>query len=116
MKKILIINDDADTLNLLKNWLERKEYDVKFTIHQKDVPGIINDFAPDLLLLDALHIDVLKELKSLVKAKEIPVILMTGNTINDEHKDVDLADDVIKKPFSTKLLEKRVGAFLKHTG
>ncbi len=116
MKKILIVNNDVDTLSLLKSWLERKEYDVKFTVHEKEVPDIINEFAPDLLLIDVLHIEVLKEIKSLVKAKEIPVILMTGNTINDQHKFIDIADDVIEKPFQTKLLEKKIGKFLKNTG
>lgn len=116
MKKILIVNNDVDTLSLLKSWLERKEYDVKFTVLEKEVPDIINEFAPDLLLIDVLHIEVLKEIKSLVKAKEIPVILMTGNTINDQHKFIDIADDVIEKPFQTKLLEKKIGKFLKNTG
>lgn len=116
MKRVLIINSDVDTLSLLKIWLEKKEYNVKFTVHVNNVPDIINEFKPDILIIDILHIDVLKELKSLVNVKEIPVILMTGNSINDQHKDISLADDVIKKPFVTKLLEKKIGAFLKKTG
>ena len=80
------------------------------------MPDIINEFEPDLLLIDILHVEVLKELKSLVKSKEIPVILMTGNSIKDQHKDIAEADDVIAKPFHTKLLEKKIGKFLKRTG
>ena len=116
MKKILIINSDSDTLNLLKSWLEKKEYNVKYTTNLTEVTGIINDYSPDLLLVDALEIDVLREIKSLVKSKKIPVILMTGHTINDEHKDVHFADDVIEKPFTPKLLGKKIDAFLKKTG
>jgi two-component system alkaline phosphatase synthesis response regulator PhoP len=116
MKKILIINNDVDTLNLLKGWLEKKEYDVKFTVNEPDVPDIINEFAPDLLLIDILQVKVLKELKSLVQSKEIPVILMTGHTLDDEHKFLNIADDVIEKPFQPKLLEKKIGKFLKKTG
>ena len=41
---------------------------------------------------------------------------MTGNTINDEYKDMHIADDVIEKPFTPKLLGKKIDAFLKKTG
>ena len=116
MKKILIVNSDADTLSLLKGWLERKEYDVKFTVHEQDVPGMIKEFVPDLLLIDILQVDVLKELKSLVQSREIPVIVMTGNTISDPQKFKSLADDMIEKPFEPKLLEKKIERFLKRTG
>ena len=44
MKKILIVNSDVDTLSLLKVWLEKKEYDVKFTVHEENVPDLINEF------------------------------------------------------------------------
>ena len=115
MKKILIVNSDVDTLSLLKVWLEKKEYDVKFTVHEENVPDLINEFEPDLLLIDVLHVEVLRELKSLVRSKEIPVILMTGNSINDHHKYIKQADDVIAKPFQVKALEKKIGRFLRDT-
>ena len=41
MKKILIVNNDVDTLSLLKSWLERKEYDVKFTVYEKDDHALV---------------------------------------------------------------------------
>lgn len=116
MKKILIINNDTDTLSLLKSWLERKEYDVKFTVNMKDVAGIINDFAPDLLLIDVLQIEILKELKSLILSKEIPVIVMAGNAMHEQHEFLNIADDVIEKPFEPKSLEKKIGKFLKKAG
>ena len=62
-----------------------------------------------------MHVEVLRELKSLVRSKEIPVILMTGNSINDHHKYIKQADDVIAKPFQVKALEKKIGRFLRDT-
>ena len=103
-------------MNLLKGWLKKKDYKVKFTVREQEAHGIINEFAPDLLLIDVHQVNVLKELKSLVHSKEIPVILMTGNTVIDHHKFINLADDVIEKPFNPKLLEKKIGKFLKNTG
>ncbi len=115
MKKILIINNNVDTMHLLKGWLEKKDYKVKFTVREQEVPDINNEFAPDLLLIDVHQVHVLEELKSLVHSKEIPVILMTGNTVIDHHKFINLVDDVIEKPFNPKLLEKKIGKFLEKT-
>ena len=44
MKKILVVNNDFDTMSLLKNWLEKKTYKVKYTSSQEEVPEIIKNF------------------------------------------------------------------------
>ena len=46
MKKILVVNNDFDTMSLLKSWLEKKTYKVKYTGNQKEVPKIIKEFRP----------------------------------------------------------------------
>ena len=111
-----MVNSDVDTLDLLKGWLEKKDYDVKYTVDEKNVPHIIKEYSPDLMLVDVLQAEVLKEIESLVKSKEIPLILMTGNTLGDQQKYIRMADDVITKPFQTKSLEKKIERFLKNTG
>jgi DNA-binding NtrC family response regulator len=97
MKKILIVNSDVDTLSLLKDWLEKKDYEIKFKIEEGNVHKMINEYSPDLLLIDVLHAQLLEELKSMIKSKEIPVILMTGNIIIDQQKFIDMADERLKK-------------------
>ncbi len=41
MEKILVINNDKDTMVLLKTWLERKKYEVRFTENRDEVPHMI---------------------------------------------------------------------------
>lgn len=116
MGKILVVNNDIDAMSLLKKWLERKKYKVKYTSNGEEVPDIVKEFAPDLLLVDVLHSKVAGELKTNEQTKKIPIILMTGYTISNENSnDVDV-DDVIEKPFDLPLLEKKVEELLKRTG
>ena len=116
MKKILIVNNDIDTMSLLKSWLERKEYKVKYTGNGEEVPHIIHEFSPDLVLVDILQHHVSEKLKSDERTKNIPVIIMTGYAILDQIQLTFTADDVIEKPFDPKMLDKKIGRFLKKTG
>ncbi len=116
MRKILVVNNDIDGMWLLQKWLERKEYEVKYTGNEEEVFNIMRKFAPDLVLVDVLQSEVAEQLKSNEHTKEIPVILMTGYTISKQSINATIADDVIEKPFNPKLLEKKIERFLKKTG
>jgi two-component system OmpR family response regulator len=116
MGKILVVNNDIDAMSLLKKWLERKTYKVKYTSNGEEVPDIVKKFAPDLLLVDVLHSKLAEELKTNEQTKKIPIILMTGYTILNENISTEDVDDVIEKPFNLPLLEKKVEALLKKTG
>lgn len=116
MAKILVVNNDIDTMLLLKSWFERKKYKVKFTGNANDVPHIINEFAPDILLIDILQNKVTEQLKSQYKTKKIPVIVMTGYTLDTQNESPVMVDDVIEKPFDPKLLEKKIENALQKTG
>lgn len=116
MGKILVVNNDIDAMSLLKKWLERKSYKVKYTSNGEKASDITKKFAPDLLLVDVLQSKVIEQLKTDEQTKNIPVILMTGYTISNENINTENVDDVIEKPFDLLLLEKKVEAFLKKTG
>lgn len=115
MKKILVVNNDIDTMSLLKGWLERKKYKVKFTGDQDKVPGLVKDFSPDIVLVDVLQHKVAENLKSDNKTKGIPVIVMTGYTLKDQNKFLLAADEVIEKPFDPKYLEDKIKSLLNGT-
>ena len=107
MEKILVINNDKDTMTLLKTWLERKKYQVKYTESKEEVPHLVKDFNPRVVLVDVLHGAVAEELKSDQQTRDIPVLLMTGYTKSREGTSI-AADDVIEKPFDLNLLEKKI--------
>lgn len=114
MEKILVINNDFDTMQLLKKWLQGKKYSVKYTSNGDEALGIIEDFKPDVMLVDVLHKQTAKELKDSDRAKKIPLILMTGYTMSSEHNATDIVDDVIEKPFDPQILEEKIKYWIKN--
>jgi DNA-binding response OmpR family regulator len=112
MHKILVINNDLDTMSLIKDLLEKHDhnFEVKVTGTREKVPGIIKDFNPDLVIIDVLQKDALNILKT--SAPNIPIILMTGETLRDRNVELEV-NDVIEKPFVFDLLESKIR---KHVG
>jgi len=107
MKKILVVNNDFDTMSLLKSWLEKKTYEVKFTGNQKEVPRIMKEFAPELVIVDVIQKEVAEQLKINKKTRSVPVLLMTGYTLRQMNNQLPV-DDTIEKPFNLHLLEKKI--------
>ena len=107
MKKILVVNNDNDTMSLLKIWLEKKAYDVKFTGNHDEVYEIMNDFKPELVIVDVLQKEIAEDLKMNQNTHTIPVLLMTGYTLRQKSNE-SLVDDVIEKPFNLPLLKKKI--------
>jgi len=107
MKKILVVNNDFDTMSLLKNWLEKKNYKVKFTASQQEVPEIMKEFAPELVIVDVIQKEVAEQLKTNKKTRSVPVLLMTGYTLRQLGSQLPV-DDTIEKPFNLHLLEKKI--------
>lgn len=108
MKKILVINNDFDTMTLLKSWLEKKSYIVKFTGKQQDVPVLMKEFAPELVIVDVLQNEVVDQLKTEETYRSVPLLLMTGYTLKRGISKANGHDDTIEKPFNLHLLEKKI--------
>ena len=94
-------------MTLLKTWLEKKAYEVKFTEDKNEVPEIVKEFIPDVVLVDELQKEVLKDLKKYKTTNSTPVLLMTGYTTRSEDYKLPV-DDIIEKPFNVYLLEKKI--------
>lgn len=111
MKKILVVNNDFDTMSLLQSWLQKKSYHVQYTGSGEEVPQIMKDFDPALVIVDVMQNKVVEQLKSEVDTSSVPVILMTGYTSRSKQNDLPV-DDVIEKPFNLSLLEKKIERLL----
>ena len=107
MKKILVINNDFDTMTLLKNWLEKKTYRVKYTGNQEEVRKIIKEFVPELIIVDVLQGEMVEQLKNRKETSAVPVLLMTGYSLRQINNRLPV-DDIIEKPFNLPLLEKKI--------
>lgn len=100
---ILIIEDEADILNLLRNLLEGEDYNVVTATNGREGLDRFHEHNPDLILTDVRMpvldgIEVLREVKT--KESDTEVIILTGHS--DETTAIDClrlgAYDYFRKP------------------
>ena len=110
MAKLLVIDDDQDTCEYLKEFFEQRKCIVLTADSGPHGLAIIKKEKPDIVLLDVKMadmngLDVLKEIKKFDKA--IKVIMVTvASDKETRQKALELgADDFIKKPLNTAYLE-----------
>ena len=81
MKKILIVDDEVDIVELLEDFLLAKGYEIEKAYRQSQALVKIRDFQPDIILLDIKlpdgdGVDFLKVIKS--QMPQVEVIMITG--------------------------------------
>lgn len=89
MKKILIVDDEAEARELVKKSLEMNEYTVITASNGEEALSISKSDKPDLILLDIVMpaIDgyqVCEGLKKDEETKDIPVLFLTGKDMQAE--------------------------------
>jgi len=118
MPRILIIEDEPDMADGLKDNFEFEGYNVIVTHDGESGLAMALSHTPDLILLDIMlpkksGLDVCRELR--MRKSKIPIIMLTakGQEI-DKVLGLELgADDYITKPFSVRELLARVKAVLR---
>ena len=116
MKKVLIIDDDPDILEVLQLTLEMAGYTTKTNLHGEELFNEVSAFKPDIVLLDILLSGsdgrvLCKQLKSDDATKGIPVILISAHPSAQKNIAEVGANDFIAKPFDIDDLITRVGKF-----
>ncbi len=117
MKKIIIIEDDKDILNEIKNFLEKYNYEVIIPESFENIIEFILNKESDLILLD-INLPVYDGYyicKEVRKKSNVPIIIVTSKDSDmDELMSINLgADDFITKPYNIQILLARIGALLK---
>jgi DNA-binding response OmpR family regulator len=120
MKKILIVEDEANLVRLLKTRLEVFGYQVLSAEDGAKAFEKAKAEKPDLILLDVLipifnGYEVCKMLKEEASTKGIPVIMVTAKTTMG---DVDEgfragADDYVTKPYEWNQLQAKIKKLIK---
>lgn len=110
MAKLVVIDDDKDTCEYLKEFFEQRKCIVLTANSGAEGLSIIKAEKPDIVLLDVKMkgmggLETLKEIKNFDQT--IKVIMVTVASDQETHqKAVELgADDFIKKPLNTGYLE-----------
>ncbi|HUS12372.1 MAG TPA: response regulator transcription factor [Pyrinomonadaceae bacterium] len=120
MKKILIVEDDKDIIELVRYNFEKENFRV---IHAEDgVLGLtqIRKTHPDLIILDLMlprlsGLEICREVRKDPTLSRIPIIMLTARG-DEADRVVGLemgADDYVPKPFSPRELVARVRALFR---
>lgn len=117
--KVLLVDDDADLLDLLTYALGREGYSVLTAMDGQAALRRWEDDAPDIILLDANlpKIDGYEVCRRIRHEAATPIIMLTAR---DDEEDVlhgfrTGADDYLCKPFSAKQLSARMKAVLRRS-
>ncbi|UKT62991.1 response regulator transcription factor [Pedobacter mucosus] len=117
MSKILVIDDDPATLDVLMLMFKIEGYHIFGRNSCLNIIEDIETVKPDLILLDVIMgsidgRDVCRELKQ-SKHKHVPIILMS--VINNFYADINkpmFSDDYIEKPYDLDVMLNKVNVLI----
>jgi len=116
-KKVLVVDDDVKTVDLVKLYLMRDGYHVLTAYDGIEALRLARESRPDLVVLDLMlpDIDGIEVCRILRHESDVPIIMLTArSTDHDKLTGLGLgADDYVTKPFSPKELAARVQAVLR---
>jgi len=119
-EKILLVDDEADILELLSYNLNREGFQTVGVLTGEAALKKVASDSPDLIILDLMlpgvdGLEITRILKSQQKTARIPIIMLSAK---GEESDIVTglelgADDYITKPFSPRILIARVKAIIR---
>ncbi|HSA87701.1 MAG TPA: response regulator transcription factor [Nitrospira sp.] len=119
-KKILIVEDEQDILQLVKHYLEKEGFRPITAMSGHEALKKVKDEKPDLVVLDLMlpeldGLEICKRLRSVPDTAMLPILMLTAKAEeSDTIVGLELgADDYVTKPFSPKALVARVKALLR---
>lgn len=121
--KILIVDDDTDTLRLVGMMLESEGFEIIAAKNGQRAIELARNEGPDLIILDIMMPDldgfaVTGQLRREISTRSIPILIFTAK-IGDDDKTLGLelgADGYITKPISTRELLSHVNLMLSSSG
>jgi CheY-like chemotaxis protein len=105
MKKILLVDDNVDNLDVLSALLADEGFAVKCCYTAKNINAEIEDFSPEVIFMDVMlgaedGIAACQRLKADAATVGIKIVLMTAsNKFKQVNKQDSLADYHLEKPF-----------------
>jgi DNA-binding response OmpR family regulator len=114
---ILVVDDDQDLLDMVKEALEIEDYSVIVADNGQMALEKIAQYKPNLILLDIKMpgVDGIQVLQQIRSKSAVPIIMLTG--VQEPaiiSRSLDLgADDCVKKPFSIQELLAHIRAKLR---
>lgn len=120
VKKVLVVDDEVKIIEVVKSFLESKDFMVFTAENGKQALEIFEKESLSIIILDLMLPDITGEeiCINIRKKSRVPIIMLTAKVDeNNMLKGLDIgADDYVTKPFSLKALHARIGAILRRAG
>lgn len=123
MAKVLIVDDEENIRNVLREYAEFEGHVVMEAVDGMDAVKIVRENDFDIILMDIMmpKLDGFSAVKEIKKTKDIPVIMLSARVEEyDKLFGFEIGvDDYVTKPFSPKEVMARIAAILrrgKHYG
>lgn len=118
--RILVVDDEEDTLNLTKIVLENEGYEVQTALNHTEAFEKIQTAMPDVILLDIKlpgmdGFEICRRLRSRAKTKAVPIIMFSASINEKTLKQTQEigANGFLLKPFN---IGKLISVVKKHLG
>ncbi len=119
MKKILIVDDEADIIEILQFVLEAEGYECITASDGEEGLRLAKEISPDLIILDVMMpkingYKISRLLKYDSKYKDIPILMITARS-QEEDKVIGEetgADEYITKPFKVDYVVEKVKSYI----
>jgi two-component system, OmpR family, phosphate regulon response regulator PhoB len=118
--KILLVEDDANLVELIRYNLDKEGFDVVSTPDGEEALVLAEEDRPDVVVLDWMianlsGIEVCRRLRRAPETASLPIIMLTARAEEgDRVRGLETgADDYVTKPFSPRELVARVRALLR---
>jgi two-component system alkaline phosphatase synthesis response regulator PhoP len=116
-RRVLLVDDDENIVQLVKMYLERDGYQVTTALDGQGALDAARRTRPDIVVLDLMlpgmgGLEVCRELR---RDSSVPIVMLTARTTEtDKLTGLDMgADDYVTKPFSPRELLARMRAVLR---
>ncbi len=119
--RVLILEDDRDFANHAELLLQANDIDTRAIVNPADLPAALDEFRPDLLLLDidfpnTSGVDICKALRMSLQWQTLPILMITAHIDDDTRIEAFRAgaNDFISKPVLEEEFNARVDVQLTH--
>jgi DNA-binding response OmpR family regulator len=123
MYKILVVDDDVETLRTVEQFLEREGYIVDTAVSARDALSLVERDTPELFIVNTYlpgtdGLTLCRKLRDNSRTANSPIIFLTGQGSPYGVSDALSAggDDYLRKPFALRELSARIRAHLRRTG
>lgn len=118
MKRVLVVDDEVEMLDLIKRYLLREGFEVLTCSNPYEVISLIDFFSPDVLILDIMlpgtdGFELCKNIRH--NNNNLPIIFISAKS-EESDKVLGLGlggDDYLTKPFSLNEMVARIKAILR---